>query len=235
MSALSSTEVTRTFRALSPEQASAVVALLRAKDAAYAARGFGSRIFGLLEQNVAPRDITLSWLRERGATVRDLVLGARIPMSDLYAANVVRTFADLLVLGFQTADLTANRECFTCNHLVSLFQTTYDQLRASAECGGLTMSTLAFTMPPFTAGELTTLQVTARALLSDDQGRIAANMNYAILRTVQFTPQDWQDLGLDAALIATLGLTARATTREFHWDALHVQRLFGLPDAWLQS
>jgi hypothetical protein len=233
MSSLTASAVTRTFKPLTQEQVNAIQRVIQEKQTGPAAGGFGTFVSGMVKSAVAPMDVSFAWVKKHGLTVRDLVVSARVPMTDLFVANIVRSFDDLLELGFKTVDLTANPQCFTSAHLRQFFNVTYAHLRDCSACGGLTLSTLLVASPPFTADDLATLGVTARDLLAGADGQIAPSVEYPVLQTVPFTMDDWLALGLDAQTLIDLKLTAMGAKRHLRWDPAVVQRSFGLPVEWL--
>lgn len=195
---------------------------------------FVSSVMGAMQ---APKEITLPWLVEHHVTLRDLLTSSelRMSMTDLFSAGIVRTFDDLVRLGFHATDLTVNRVAFSCTHFVQLFGGDYGLLSKSERSGGFSVLTLLEANPPFTCGELQTLNVTAKDLILDDDGNALAGFRFTTLATMHLTPSDWAALGLDARHLLQYKVTPALVKNKMGWDPVDVARVFNLPESWLAS
>lgn len=73
--------------------------------------------------------IDIEFLRENGITLAVLIDEIGIKISDMYAGDVLRSFSDLLEIGFQPIDLVRDRKLFNCDMLGNLYNTDYNHIR----------------------------------------------------------------------------------------------------------
>lgn len=221
---------------LAPEYVKAIHALVLAKQQQQQQPHGLDLLRATFSSAPSAQDLTLKWVCDRGLTLRDLASVAKVPITDLYKAGIARTFNDLLALGFRPSDLTVHRQCFNVNHLVSIFGTSYHQLRDCAACEGFSFSTLIHTVPRFTGDELQTLGVTAGDLLLEADGTFDARTDCAIVTVVGLSMEEWRDIGLSAEiLVDRMKITPWLARTKLRWDPPKVAQVFALPPSWLQQ
>lgn len=76
--------------------------------------------------------IDIEFLKKHGITLGILISEIGVKMSDMYAGDVLRSFKDLVEIGFQSIDLVRDRELFNCDMLGNLYNANYQTIRENA-------------------------------------------------------------------------------------------------------
>ena len=201
--------------------------------------GIGGLVDSVSRMFASPSSVTLQSLVKRGITLKQLVMespvGAAIPISDLKKAGLVRSFHDMLDLGFKTSDLTVSPRYFSCSNCVMLYGIDYTLLKDTPQCGGFSIMTLIEARPPFTCMDLQTLNVTAEALIKDSAYDDGTPMDPRFIAAVGLSMRDWLELGLTSDLLVYLGVPHTLAARSMKWVPEHVDRTFGMPQGWLST
>lgn len=86
-----------------------------------------AHFFGIVTKDMVA-NMRKSDLMEYRLTLRILIQDCAIPIANLHKAGILRTFDDLVDLGFKVGDLTLDRTRFNVNHFVQLFNSNFDTL-----------------------------------------------------------------------------------------------------------
>lgn len=74
-------------------------------------------------------EIDIEFLKQNGITLAVLIDEIGIKISDMYAGDILRSFSDLVEIGFQSKDLVRNRKLFNCDMLGNLYKTDYTAIK----------------------------------------------------------------------------------------------------------
>jgi len=137
--------------------------------------------------------LTVSLLKEYGLGVKDLVFKCRIPISELYDAQIITSLDDLTTLGFSPEFLGDDSTNFSVDDFVSLFNGSYTVLKQQF---GVTVAALP--RNAFSVNQLHML-----------------SFNFASERG---TLDDIGRMGLTVNQLVDFGLTTDILTNKFHMD-----------------
>lgn len=74
-------------------------------------------------------EIDIEFLKQNGITLAVLIDEIGIKISDMYAGDILRSFSDLIEIGFQSRDLVRDRKLFNCDMLGNLYKTDYTVIK----------------------------------------------------------------------------------------------------------
>lgn len=153
------------------------------------------------ENNI--REITKEVLKENDMTIEIIITECQVSITNLYAANILTSFNDLLYLDFKLTDLTLNRELFRCETLKSLFKVNCKKMRKR----GITFDLESLMIRPFYTSELEMLGFSIDSLIQS--GGIARNQ----LRSLNYSLEGLISIGFKKEHIEKLKISKKSATR----------------------
>ena len=142
--------------------------------------------------------ITLDMLIHAKIIIKDLIeTDDGISIATLKAAGIINTFEDLQALRFDIMDLVRNRNLFSVNTLVMLFNTNFKDLYKTKK--SFTIKDLQ--QCHFWACELNTLKFSIEPFINEEK------VTKRELFSLSFKPMEWQSLGLKRSHLIKLKIS----------------------------